>query len=118
ERGGGGGAVGGRGAGGRIGEAGRTGGGRKGGVGSPLPKDAAEGKGAGGILNFSREASLWTPCKPTRQCLRTIIHHAARVRKLASYATTPAVKQHLEEVAGQYARLAERVDSGRPPAEL
>jgi hypothetical protein len=36
--------------------------------------------------------------------------HAARVRKLASEATTPAVKQHLEDVAGQYERLAERVD--------
>jgi hypothetical protein len=40
--------------------------------------------------------------------------HAVRVRKLASEATTPAVKQHLEEVAGQFERLAERVDSSTP----
>jgi len=44
--------------------------------------------------------------------------HAARVRKLASEATTPAVKQHLEEVAGQYERLAERVDGSMPPRAL
>lgn len=36
--------------------------------------------------------------------------HAARVRQLASEATTPAVKEHLRDVAGQYERLAERVD--------
>ena len=36
--------------------------------------------------------------------------HAARVRKLANEATTPAVKEHLSDVAGQYERLAERVD--------
>jgi hypothetical protein len=41
--------------------------------------------------------------------------HAARVRQLASEATTSAVKEHLQDVAGQYERLAERVDvSGRP----
>jgi hypothetical protein len=43
--------------------------------------------------------------------------HAARVRKLASDATTPALKQHLQDVAGQYERLAERVDSSTPPTE-
>ena len=40
--------------------------------------------------------------------------HAARVRKLASEATTLAVKEHLREVAQEYERLAERVDSGMP----
>ncbi len=40
--------------------------------------------------------------------------HAARVRQLASDATTTAVKEHLREVALEYERLAERVDS-RPP---
>jgi hypothetical protein len=37
--------------------------------------------------------------------------HAARVRRLASEATTPAVKEHLREVALEYERLAERVES-------
>ena len=37
--------------------------------------------------------------------------HAARVRKLASEATTPALKEHLQHVAGQYERLAERVEN-------
>jgi hypothetical protein len=37
--------------------------------------------------------------------------HAARVRKLASEATTPAIKEHLREVALEYERLADRVDS-------
>ena len=36
--------------------------------------------------------------------------HAARVRALARDATTPAVKQHLHEVASEYERLAECVD--------
>lgn len=36
--------------------------------------------------------------------------HAARVRALASDATTPAIKQHLQEVALEYERLAERVE--------
>lgn len=44
--------------------------------------------------------------------------HAARVRQLASDATTSAVKDHLREVALEYERLAERVDSGTPPTEL
>ncbi|MBV8493043.1 MAG: hypothetical protein JO162_06150, partial [Alphaproteobacteria bacterium] len=34
----------------------------------------------------------------------------ARVRKLASEATTLAIKEHLREVALEYERLAERVD--------
>ena len=38
--------------------------------------------------------------------------HAARVRQLASEATTTAVKEHLREVALQYERLAERADTG------
>jgi hypothetical protein len=37
--------------------------------------------------------------------------HAARVRQLASEATTPAVKEHLRDVAIQYERLAERVET-------
>jgi hypothetical protein len=44
--------------------------------------------------------------------------HAARVRSLANEATTTAVKEHLREVALEYERLAERVDSGTPRAEL
>lgn len=36
--------------------------------------------------------------------------HAARVRALARDATTPAVKRHLEGVALDYERLANRVD--------
>ena len=36
--------------------------------------------------------------------------HAARVRALACDATTPAVKQHLNEVALEYERLAEVVE--------
>ena len=36
--------------------------------------------------------------------------HAARVRRLADEATTPALKEHLREVARQYERLAERVE--------
>jgi hypothetical protein len=40
--------------------------------------------------------------------------HAARVRQLAGEATTPAVKDHLQEVAGEYERLAERVDAAAP----
>lgn len=42
--------------------------------------------------------------------------HAARVRLLASEATTPAVKEHLHDVARQYDRLAERVDTATQPA--
>ena len=34
--------------------------------------------------------------------------HAARVWRLASEATTAAVKEHLQDVATQYERLAER----------
>ncbi len=37
--------------------------------------------------------------------------HAARVRQLASEATTPAIKEHLRDIALQYERLAERVES-------
>ncbi len=44
--------------------------------------------------------------------------HAARVRLLASEATTPAVKDHLREVALEYERLAERVESTTPPNEF
>ena len=41
--------------------------------------------------------------------------NAARVRQLASEATTAAVKKHLREVALQYERLAERADNGTVP---
>jgi hypothetical protein len=44
--------------------------------------------------------------------------HAARVRQLASDATTSAVKEHLREVALEYERLAERVDNGTPSPHL
>jgi hypothetical protein len=40
--------------------------------------------------------------------------HAARVRQLASEATTAAVKERLREVALEYERLAARVDSSTP----
>jgi hypothetical protein len=36
--------------------------------------------------------------------------HTARVRALAADATTPALKEHLNEVAQQYDGLAERGD--------
>jgi hypothetical protein len=38
--------------------------------------------------------------------------HAARVRQLASEATTAGIKEHLREVALEYDRLAERADFG------
>jgi len=44
--------------------------------------------------------------------------HAARVRQLASEATTAAVKEHLREIALEYERLAERVDGATPPTEV
>jgi len=40
--------------------------------------------------------------------------HAARVRQLASEATTPGVKEHLQDVAQQYERLAQHVENTRP----
>jgi hypothetical protein len=43
--------------------------------------------------------------------------HAARVRRLAGDATTPAVREHLHETAREYERLAERVDNGAQPPE-
>jgi len=36
--------------------------------------------------------------------------NAARVRALARDATTPAIKKHLEEVALDYERIADRLD--------
>jgi hypothetical protein len=42
--------------------------------------------------------------------------HATRVRKLANEATTVAIKEHLREVAQQYERLAERVDTSASPS--
>jgi hypothetical protein len=35
-----------------------------------------------------------------------------RVRELAAETTTPALKEHLLEIARQYDRLAERADEG------
>jgi len=43
--------------------------------------------------------------------------HAARIRQLAGEATTAAVKQHLQEVALQYERLAARVENVAPPVD-
>jgi hypothetical protein len=43
--------------------------------------------------------------------------HAARVRQLASEATTQAIKEHLREVAQEYDRLAERVESAAPASD-
>jgi len=40
--------------------------------------------------------------------------HAARIRQLASDATTPAVKEHLQSVAREYECLAERVEATTP----
>jgi len=37
-------------------------------------------------------------------------NHAARVRALAAEATTPALKEHLQDVARQYDRLADGAD--------
>ena len=37
-------------------------------------------------------------------------HHAARVRELAAETTTPALKEHLHDIARQYDRLAEKAD--------
>jgi hypothetical protein len=43
--------------------------------------------------------------------------HSARVRQLASEATTPALREHLLDVVAQYDRLAERVDAATLQAE-
>jgi hypothetical protein len=37
--------------------------------------------------------------------------HAARVRSLASQAMAAGIREHLDDVARQYDRLAERVES-------
>jgi len=42
---------------------------------------------------------------------------AARVRRLANEATTPAIKGQLHETALEYERLAERVDNGTSATE-
>jgi hypothetical protein len=42
--------------------------------------------------------------------------NAARLRQLASEATTAAVKAHLREAVEQYERLAERADNDTLPA--
>jgi hypothetical protein len=50
---------------------------------------------------------------PLRHCrLNYYRRHAARVRQLASEATTAGIKEHLREVALEYDRLAERADFG------
>jgi hypothetical protein len=38
--------------------------------------------------------------------------HAARVRSLSQVATTPAVREHLADVAIQYEQLAEKAEAG------
>jgi len=58
-------------------------------------------------MNYSSSA----PPRPAEYYRR----HAARVRQLASEATTTAVKEHLQGVAREYERLAERVDNGTLP---
>jgi len=55
-------------------------------------------------MNYSSSA----PPRPAEYYRR----HAARIRQLASEATTTAVKEHLQEVAREYERLAERADNG------
>jgi hypothetical protein len=52
------------------------------------------------------------PSSPPPRPAEYYRRHAARVRQLASEATTTAVKEHLHEVALQYERLAERADNG------
>jgi hypothetical protein len=42
--------------------------------------------------------------------------HAARVRALADDATTPAVKQHLNQIALEYEQLAESVEEASSTA--
>jgi hypothetical protein len=42
--------------------------------------------------------------------------HAARVRASIRDVTTPALKQHLNEVALEYERLAERIEEKIPSA--
>lgn len=37
--------------------------------------------------------------------------HAARVKQLASEATTAAIRDHLRDVAAEYERLAEHVEA-------
>ena len=59
---------------------------------------------------FGSEQELTPPPLPAEYYRR----HAARVRQLASEATTAAVKEHLREVALEYERLAERVDNATP----
>ena len=61
---------------------------------------------------FAMEHPQTTPPLPADYYRR----HAARVRKLASEATTVAIKEHLSEVALEYERLADRVDSSTPPS--
>ena len=56
------------------------------------------------------EYSSTIPTRPAEYYRR----HAARVRQLASEATTAAVKERLREVALEYERLAARVDSSTP----
>ncbi|MGE5270781.1 MAG: hypothetical protein ACM3JG_14035 [Thiohalocapsa sp.] len=44
--------------------------------------------------------------------------HAARIKQLASDATTAAIREHLQGVAREYERLAERVEATTPPEEV
>jgi uncharacterized protein Yka (UPF0111/DUF47 family) len=48
-------------------------------------------------------AGPWLPADYYRK-------HAARVRELAAGAITPALKEHLHDVARQYDTLADRAD--------
>ena len=57
------------------------------------------------------DPSQITPVMPADYYRR----HAARVRQLASEATTPALKEHLRGVADEYDRLADRVRTSTAP---
>ena len=58
-------------------------------------------------MNYSSSA----PPRPAEYYRR----HAARIRQLASEATTAVVRKRLHEVAFEYERLAARVDNGTLP---
>jgi hypothetical protein len=59
------------------------------------------------------EAPSITPPLPAEYYRR----HLARVRQLAGEATTPAVREHLLDVAAQYERLADRADAAMRRAQ-
>jgi len=82
----------------------------------PPPQDAAQAARAGRVLIVGHTAMDSVPSSPPLPA-EYYRRHAARVRRLANEATTSAVKGHLHEVALEYERLAERVDSRMPATE-